>query len=51
MKPTLNLKQGVNSEFKIRLLNLKKRSTNNNIPPKILKSSSEATANVLHKLF
>ena len=50
MKPTLNLKQGIDSEFKIRLLNPKKR-TNNNITPKILKSSSEVTANVLHKLF
>ena len=38
-------------EFKIRLLNPKKATTHNNIPPKILKSSYEATVNVLHKLF
>ena len=38
-------------EFKIRLLNPKKATTHNNIPPKILESSYEATVNVLHKLF
>ena len=38
-------------ELEIRLLNPKKATTHKNIPPKILKSSSEATVNVLHRLF
>ena len=38
-------------ELKVRFLNLKKATIHKNIPPKILKSSSEATVNVLHKLF
>ena len=36
---------------KIKLLNSKKGTTHKNIPPKILKSSSEATVYVLHRLF
>ena len=36
-------------EFEVRLLNPKKATKHNNILPKILKSSSEAT--VLHRLF
>ena len=39
------------TEFEIRLLNPKKATTHNNIPPKILKSSFEVTINVLHRLF
>ena len=35
-------------ELEIRLLNPKKATTHKNIPPKILKSSSEATVNILH---
>ena len=38
-------------ELEIKLLNPKKATTHKNIPPKILKSSSEATVNVLHRLF
>ena len=38
-------------ELEIRLLNPKKATTHKNIPPKILKSSCEATVNVLRKLF
>ena len=38
-------------EFKIRLLNSKKATKHNNIPPNKLKSSSEATVNVLHRFF
>ena len=38
-------------EFDIRLLNLKKATRHNKIPPKILKPSSEATDNILHRLF
>ena len=38
-------------ELEIRLLNPKKATTHKNIPPKILKSSSAATVNVLHRLF
>ena len=38
-------------ELEIRLLNPKKATTHKNIPPKILKSSSEATVNILHRLF
>ena len=38
-------------ELKIRLLNPKKATTHKNISPKILKSSSETTVNVLHRLF
>ena len=38
-------------ELEIRLLNPKKATTHKNIPPKILKSSSEVTVNVLHRLF
>ena len=38
-------------ELAIRLLNPKRAKTHKNIPPKKLKSSSEATANVLHRLF
>ena len=37
-------------ELEIRLLNLKKATSHKNIPPKVLKSSSEATVNVLHRL-
>ena len=37
-------------ELEIRLLNPKKATTHKNIPPKILKSSSEATVNVSHRL-
>ena len=37
--------------LEIRLLNPKKATAQKNIPPKILKSSSEATVNVLHRLF
>ena len=33
------------------LINPKKAATHKNIPPKILKSNSEATVNVLHRLF
>ena len=39
------------TELEIRLLNPKKATTHKNTPPKILKSSSEATVNVLHRLF
>ena len=39
------------NELEIRLLNPKKATTHKNIPPKILKSSSEATVNILHWLF
>ena len=35
----------------IRLLNPKKATTHKNIPPKFRNSSSEATVNVLHRLF
>ena len=38
-------------ELAIRILNPKKATTHKNIPPKILKSSSEPIVNVLHKLF
>ena len=38
-------------ELEIRLLSPKKATTQKNIPPKILKSSSEATVNVLRRLF
>ena len=38
-------------ELEIRLLNPKKVTRHKNIPPKILKSSSEATVNILHRLF
>ena len=38
-------------ELEIRILNPKKATTHKNIPPKILKSNSEATVNVLHRLF
>ena len=38
-------------ELEIRLLNPKKAGTPKNILPKILKSSSTATVNVLHRLF
>ena len=38
-------------ELEIRLLNPKKATTHKNIPPKTLKSSSEATVTVLHRLF
>ena len=38
-------------ELEIRLLNPKKEATHNNILAKILKSSSEPTVNVLHRLF
>ena len=38
-------------ELEIRIFNPKKARTHKNIPPKILKSSSEATINVLHRLF
>ena len=38
-------------ELEIRLLNPKKAATHKNIPPKILKSSSEATVNILRRLF
>ena len=38
-------------ELEIRLLNPKKATTHKNIPPKILKSSSEATVNTLLRLF
>ena len=40
-----------NIELEIRLLNPKKAATHKTIPPKILKSSSEATFIVLHRLF
>ena len=39
------------TEFEIRLLNPKKATTHKNLPPKILKSSSEAIVNILHRLF
>ena len=39
------------TELEIRFLNPKKATTHKNIPPKMLKSSSEATVNVLHRLF
>ena len=48
MEIIINLNQ-CHIEFNIKLLNLKKATTHNSIPPKILKSSSEA--NVLHRLF
>ena len=38
-------------ELEIRLLNPKKVTPHKNIPPKILKSSSEATVSILHRLF
>ena len=38
-------------ELEIRLLYPKKATTHKNIPPKILKSSSGATVNVLHRFF
>ena len=38
-------------ELEIRLLNPKKATTHKNIPSKILKSSSEATVNILRRLF
>ena len=38
-------------ELEIRLLNPKKATTHKNIPPKILKSSSDVTVNILHRLF
>ena len=38
-------------ELEIRLLNPKKATTHKNIPPKILKSSSDATVSILHGLF
>ena len=38
-------------ELEIRILKAIKATTHKNIPPKILKSSSEATVNVLHRLF
>ena len=38
-------------ELEIRLLNPKKATAHKNILPKILKSSSEATVNFLHRLF
>ena len=38
-------------ELEIRLFNPKKATTHKNIPPKILKSSSKATINLLHRLF
>ena len=38
-------------ELEIRLLNSKKATTHKNIPPKRLKSSSEATVNVLDRHF
>ena len=38
-------------ELEIRLFNPKKATTHKNIPPKILKSSSKATINILHRLF
>ena len=38
-------------ELEIRLLNRKKATTHKNIPPKILNSSSEATVNILRRLF
>ena len=38
-------------ELEIRLLNPKKATTHEHIPPKILKSSSEAAVNILHRLF
>ena len=38
-------------ELEIRLLNPKKAKAHKNIPLKILKSSSEATDNFLHRLF
>ena len=37
-------------EFDIKLLNLKKATRHNKISPKILKPSSEATGNILHRL-
>ena len=48
MEKILNLNQSLRDpEFEIRLLNPKKETTQNNIPPKILKLSSEATVNVM----
>ena len=38
-------------EFKFGLLNPENVTTHNNIPPKILKSSSEVASNVLHRIF
>ena len=38
-------------DFEVRLLNPKKATTRNKTPSKILKSSSEATVNVLHRPF
>ena len=38
-------------ELEIRLLNPKKATIHKNISPKILKSSSKVTVNVLHRLF
>ena len=38
-------------EFEIRLLNPKKAAKHNSIPPKIIKSISEAAVNVLYRLF
>ena len=38
-------------ELEIRLLNPKKATSHKNISPEILKSSSEATVNILHRLF
>ena len=38
-------------ELEIRPLNPKKATTHENIPPKTLKSSFEATVNILHRLF
>ena len=38
-------------KFEIRLLNLKNATPHENIPPKILKASSEATVNFFHRLF
>ena len=53
MKIILKLNQCYLSdiELEIRLLNLRKAATHENIPPKILKSSSEAAVKVLHRLF
>ena len=39
------------TELDIRILNPKKATTRKNISPKILKSSSEATVDVLNRLF
>ena len=39
------------TEFEIRLLNPKKTTSHNSIPPKILKLYSEATVNVSNRLF